>query len=215
MIKKISIKGKTLRNRVLVDEIELSSLSILYACNGTGKSSILDSLIKKDKGLLSDGFELDLEGDYNKIAYYKNSVDNHKHRQLNEYKKSFESEIMEKVYSNHRSEGENIMISILSFISILLEDTETDLVLFDEVDSGLSVEHVNIVFHHIRELVKQGKQVIFSCNTYHPIFITREFTNMLSGKIESCNSYEEFYGVAVESRRVLMSMDKIPKYISF
>ena len=75
MIKQVKIVNKELKKRTFVNELDLQPMTILYACNGSGKSSVMEAIYKQSLSRKHTQKKVDLveiEGSYNKIAFYKN-----------------------------------------------------------------------------------------------------------------------------------------------
>lgn len=114
-----------------------------------------------------------------------------------------------KANSMERSEGENVLFSFLNWLDKIKFDKNSILIL-DEIDSGLSVEHISVVCNRIVELLNnhKGIQIIAAINNYHFIYFFNKFKysvviNMATEKgnyLKNDLSYEEFINLTVDNR---------------
>ena len=192
---------------LLFKELErVAEFNVLFGGNGVGKTTLIDAI---KQGNLEVEFNRDTE-----VLSYINSDDNIRNidRKLDHFyssKKTIEpsmEDIASKLHANTLSEGQSIIYSLIRFLGFAegkLKESKKDLVLlFDEVDSGLSSENINMFVHLLLDLIDRYKgriQVFVSSNNYHFVFIFKTVLNMYTGKYEKINSYEEYYKLLAEN----------------
>ena len=196
-------------DRIMPKEIDLEPLTLLYGCNGVGKTSLLhliENVFDGSKHLIDgeiDIVEGGLAGD-GKIIVYSNSKDNDVNADPNPYAGSggYEADIIRRFASMERSEGENVYESFVIWIGHQ-KFNKGDTLLLDEMDSGLSAELINALMWDVSDLVNKGVQVIMSINTYHPVFIFKKFLDMSTGKFTDCSKYDygDFLKETLEIRK--------------
>lgn len=190
MIKNIEVIDEKTKGILLFDEVKnVKKLNILFGGNGVGKTTFLNAI--KDNKL---SFELDNEKDV-LIKSFTNSIDNMK---INSQQKELSStrDVVKLFNSNSFSEGQSIIHYVLSFLYDIKE-LETDkqiVVLLDEVDSGLSVENINMLLWQIKDLIDtKNVQFFISSNHYHFVYAFKNVLNMYDGKYIKIESYEEYF----------------------
>lgn len=206
MIKNIKINYKFDKGepRVYFKKLNLNpDINILYGGNGIGKSSLLKILESKLKNAKNYNKQIIVDKDTkNKMYIYKNSRDNIKESKL------FDG-MPEQFVMYFKSEGEGIYLSLHHFIGALEDAIKNDecdinIVFIDELDSGLSCELQSRLFKRIKKLANKGIQFIITVNTYQLIRDNKgECVNMLNGEHIKLNSYDEFFELAKENRKVI------------
>ena len=227
MIKKVNIPKKYESRFLKQDYFEFSNkqLVLLYGCNGIGKSSLLTLLSGKDikderidifaynTNVLFDGkkeltkaqkeyykttIEHSFKNEIPKIFYWKAS----KHAPLRKRNTNADNIDLEDVAmildSSSHSEGESIELTFRRFLTKIPDDT--DLVLIDELDSGLGANYVHtcgyILFDWLREHPKT--QCFLSVNNYHWVWLFKEIYRMDIGKFQKIENYDEFWDITRE-----------------
>ena len=73
--------------------------------------------------------------------------------------------------------------------------SEDIIVLIDEMDSGLSIENINMLLHLIVDMCKEFENIQFfiSTNHYHYTYVFKDVLNMYDGTWIRIESYEEYF----------------------
>lgn len=212
MIKEVIIP-KEYKKRFLIKEnsfkFDNDRLILLYGCNGIGKSSILDLIANKKKS--SIGRDKSIAENYEdivkhtfketpKIAYWKSATDTslrNKNNSRLQYSENIGQDLYYQLYSSEHSEGESLTEEFLHFLTEL---KDVDLLLIDELDSGLSIGNINICFGYINDfLINNPKaQVIMAINNYQWIHIVKKIYRMDTGRPEKINNYDDFVQVSLD-----------------
>lgn len=189
-------KIKCNNERLHFKELEVKSrLNVLVGGNGVGKTTFL-------KGLKEGKFKVECSKDIEYISY-TDSVDNYVNRHGEVRNLDECVSIME---ANSMSEGQGILYSLLSFLQYIEErleilgDSKSIVVLLDEVDSGLSVDAINVLLHEVIRLLSryEGVQFFISSNNYHFTYVINEVVNMYSGEYITINNYDEYFKIMVQ-----------------
>lgn len=199
MIKSIKISQKD--NRLLFNSInDVKRLNILFGGNGVGKSTLLNYISNNN-----------IETDENYIVKtYINSENNSKLNTNKDLKST--AEFIRAVNCSSYSEGQAILHNLLSFLEDIKEmNTEDNVVVcMDEIDSGLSVENINMILWQIKEILdtKDNIQFFISCNNYHFVFVVKEVLNMYDGNYIKIKSYEEYFKLLNEGIQIMAKSGK-------
>lgn len=228
MIKKVNIPKKY-ENRFLKQsyfEFSNKQLVLLYGCNGIGKSSLLTLLSGKDikdkhtdiyfiynKNILFDGEKEKTQAQINyytdvvehtfknkvpKIFYWKAS----EHAPLRKRNANADDINLEDVAlildSSSHSEGESIELTFRRVLAKIPEDT--DLLLIDELDSGLGANYVHTCGCILFDWLKKHSQTqcFLSVNNYHWVWLFKEIYRMDIGKFQKIENYDEFWDITRE-----------------
>lgn len=209
MIKSIRVKKNSFEEEILLfKELDnIKKINILFGGNGVGKTTFLN-------GIKDNSLEIDFEGE-TEIIQYTNSKDNIRNmgNNISHFYKEKPSvylsgkEVYEMVYANRLSEGQSIVYSLLRFIRVVEEKikfSKKDIVLiFDEVDSGLSCENINMFLHLISDLINENTnkniQIFISTNNYHFVHVFKVVLNMYEGKYRKIENYEEYFNLLAEN----------------
>ena len=210
MIKSIKVSDE----RLMLKEIKFcSTLNLLYGCNGIGKSSLLRTI--RDRFELKKFDRMEVSEDVLERAKVQKDEDLQKFfisSSVNEYGLHTYFDSSDNLGTNHPamnadidamvrhfnvkfiSEGESIVESFLEFIEKNKSKFEEgNTILIDEIDSGLSVEYINMILNVIIDIINKHKvQFIIGINNYHWIYRVKQYIDMSTGKFVECNSYDEF-----------------------
>ena len=198
MIRKIYCDDERLHFK----ELEINQrLNILVGGNGVGKTTLLN-------GIHENCYKMDTNKSI-EIIKYSNSRDNIRVKTgLN----MTTPQLVACANAKSMSEGQSIMYSIVSFFAKLKEEAlELDnknkslVVVLDEVDSGLSVDAINVVMHFICDMLKNYKNTQFfvSSNNYHFTYIQKDVINMYTGRYKKINSYEEYFELMISGMQTV------------
>lgn len=209
MIKSIKIKPDTFESEILLfKEInKLKKINVLFGGNGVGKTTFLQGILKNNL-ILSKTKKVPKCN----IVMYQNSINNARKNDPNPMMNSerYAKELISKVHAINISEGQSIVYSILNYLSeiniYLKENTEESLVvLLDEIDSGLSVDHINLIFSMIIDLSEMydNLQFFISTNSYHFVYIVKNVLSMYTGEWIDIESYKEYFELLNSERTKL------------
>lgn len=173
MIKQIKINPNTQTSDVLFfQEVDLTAFDNhvvpLFGPNGVGKSTFIQAII--DNGTKKrQHLTLSLSDKPTTFYAYRNSTDNFKIAQPQSYEMVFDPVFMKMQWdAKSISEGQSVIYSIMGLLDIALHrgDDGNDLtIVLDEIDSGLSIDNIDVVMRKIKRIVKRGDtQFIFSFN---------------------------------------------------
>ena len=220
MIKKIFIP-KQYENRFIKKdyfEFPKQRLICLYGCNGIGKSSLLD-LINKSSNykenfceILKKEKELDI-----KIEYYSENIPNivYWKAENNSGGRCKDNYLLEDnldlfvdyIDSTGISEGQSLTNNFIKFLNNL-DTTKLNILLIDELDSGLGLGSINILKGYIYEFLKKNPHIyiIMGINNYQWIY--KEENKLLyrmdTGELTDIKNYEDFVKLTLEINRKLL-----------
>ena len=232
---------RTKSNYTLIKEIKIENkLTLLYGCNGVGKSTFLREVNTVINGGKLDNVTFDEEttlkikkireddakdtkfkfGEklseiYEKygIYYYTNRHENFERVDPQDTSRcdDFMEAMGRRGAAMSRSEGQNVLMSFLSWIdNISVKDGST--IVIDEIDSGLSVEHVNIICHVISDLIRTKRlQVIVAINNYHWFYHFNKTPNigiidMSTGNKIKFDDYKDFLKFTVDTSQKVFKL---------
>ena len=205
MLKSIVIP-KSVIKRMHFKEASFKNVNILFGGNGAGKTTLLN-LIKDN---VASGFP-DIEKDDDKkyvIHSYVNSKDNERLNNPSPYTESstFVREAVSRMHAHTISEGQSIIYSFSEWLNTYLKEYNTEdfhIVVLDEIDSGLSCDHVNVILHLLNEHVfsKKNVQTFISSNMYHWVYAAKEVLSMYKGKFIKIDSYDEYFKLQMNNQQ--------------
>lgn len=191
MIKKIKPKKDSFEEKILLfkETEELQRLVVLFGGNGVGKTTFL-------KGIKKGSLEMEKSKPI-KVRMYTNSQNN----VAKATPQISNLEILEQVMlGKEMSEGQSIIYSFLGFMESVKKDctdnpAKTVVMIIDEIDSGLSVENINMVCHLLNEALEEYEnlQIFLSSNNYHFVYVYKNVLNMYTGKWTEFNTYDTYY----------------------
>lgn len=180
-------------------DIDEPGIYCLVGGNGTGKSTLINNLIKIQKpypetfyGKKSYIFNLDkLLGECAQLMLDKPGASS----------EEIFTEFLGKLGASQVSEGERLFANLQNYINTM-NNVDPGIFCFDEIDTGLSDDRCKIVAELINNLYKVNKEsiIIIASNHYslynninNPIFIS-----MKSGQRIQINNYEDWIKVITE-----------------
>lgn len=186
------IKDVLLCDALYFHELENPKIIPLFGPNGIGKSTIIKSIIKAANGKKS---EIIVDRDSSPITVYTyiNSKDNMKVNQGRSYHQSFDPRfLIDKLNAQSVSEGQSIIYSIMDLFDLLGTDEKRsievqagheNLLIIDEMDSGLSIDNLDLMMRKIKDIEKNRPdvQIIFSFNNPYVVTYFPEVINMYTG----------------------------------
>ena len=171
----------------------------------------------RDK-LESIGIELELEDKDYSCYNYKDSKDNFKHYKVD--KLSFDEEVAFKIScmydASALSEGQSIIYSIKDLFEsfrisnerhIAVCDDFSYIITIDEVDSGLSVDNIDVIMNYIKEIIetRSNTQFIISFNNPRVIKTFKDVVNLYDGNIIHLESDDDMI------KEILKNKSKLDK----
>lgn len=196
MIKSIQVLPNTFAEEILCEKSyqKFKRLNLLIGGNGVGKTTLIQAIANQKDVLMESNRDI-------RPYLYQNSRHNHRQLEANPFTDGhhFNRIAYQKMMAHEMSEGQSIIYSLLAFFNFLKEEADaypeaTIVALFDEVDSGLTPDHLNMVMHLWGELLKDHSnlQIIAACNQYHWVYCVKWALNLQTGEWMNINSYEEF-----------------------
>lgn len=223
-------KIKNIKNPLLLfkNTIELKpGINLLGGGNGVGKTTLLREINQwaKSKGLWESSerfanlfstkeetmataakhlnIQVDSDEKTSRCIFWQNTKDNHRYVKPDFFNPKM-AQIQQYYDAGERSEGENVVVSFLSWLD-QLQILETDVLLVDEIDSGLSVDACNGIMSAMLATVKKtGCQFIVTCNAFHFPYVCGEMINLLDGEtVNFFSSYTKFCEFSYANARKL------------
>ena len=184
MLDTITIKPGTRTADILFfDHLDFTGCHVipLFGPNGVGKSTLIKQLEdRRDITIKTDGTPTNFYS-------YQNARDNFKIRQPRSYMESFDPNFMSaKLSAQSISEGQSIIYSMFDLLDGLKpgqplapNDGQDNLILLDEIDSGMSIDNIDTTMRKIKKLTQQNEhlQFIFSFNSPR---VLKHFPRVLS-----------------------------------
>lgn len=215
MINKIKVREDTVLSDILLfKEMKFDKINLLSGPNGSGKSTLINHLIwywthTKESGL-------DLEYDRPMEAYtYINSKDNWRYADKNpdiSYADLCRPNIqLMRLACQSMSEGQSIMYSMSDMLNGLTEipfnDEKDVLVVFDEMDSGLSVDNIDYIMNKVIDIseVRSDIQFVISFNNYAVCRKYSRIKSMMTGGTLEMTSYNQFYKFISSNHNIILS----------
>ena len=194
------------------DFTEFERVIPIFGPNGIGKSTLIRAI--KDHVV-----DVKIGGAKQTAVYsYQNGTDNFKIRRARSYAENFDPVFMlSKLNAQSVSEGQSIIYSMFDLLDALypgkpLDEKEKDtLVLLDEIDSGLSIDNIDITMRKIKYIVRKrdNVQFIFSFNSPRVLKHFPEVLSMYDGKKIELHTDED---MLAEIRKHKKEFDKARKY---
>lgn len=223
---------RNISNKLLLFSCEIplkAGINLIGGGNGVGKTTLvhelclwaratgrlrdynrLTTLFSTEESLREDsakllGVEVKAEGPTGRLLFWQNHKDNHRYVKPDFFRQDNTRTVVRYYSAGERSEGENVVESLL----VWLEEsaiTGKDVVVLDEIDSGLSVDACNGVIKVLLSLAKKtGCQIIVTCNSFHFPFVCGGLINLLDGSyVEFGKSYEEFCKFSLANAKKLV-----------
>lgn len=222
MIQKITVNPNTKASEILFfQEADLTKLPdprivMLFGPNGAGKSTLIEEIIacgsKNQPGIHLTHTDTPMH-----IYSYENATDNFKNRKERSYIEAFNPFFLSGRMDAHQiSEGQSILYSVLDLFDgmkpgkgMFQSEGET-LVLFDEIDSGLSIDNIDMLMRKIKYVLRkrQDLQIIMSFNSPR---VLRYFPNVISMYDGSVLYLKTDEDMLAEIRRHKKEFDKARK----
>jgi len=170
MVESITINPETRTSKILFfDKIDLtqftSNVIPLFGPNGAGKSTLLQSIIDRGFRKSNDVTVNITKGIGTTFFAYRNSVDNFKNAEPRTIDQTYDP-VFNKLKWDARliSEGQSVIFSIMDLLDHLYNEykhvSESDVfVVLDEIDSGLSIDNIDVVMRKIKRITRISKQV--------------------------------------------------------
>lgn len=191
------------------------NLNLLFGANGVGKTSFLKYIDKctNNKDLSNN---IRLREGYKAFNLYSFSNSDNNYREVGRssnfgiYPEAHS--IVKKYAASSLSEGQSIIFSIQDFLEYLennlpYENEVSNVILMDEIDSGLSVDNIKYVMDRVNNIINERKdiQMFISFNNYavcenNP----NNVLSMYTGKYIKINGYRQFrYYIGINRDKLL------------
>lgn len=215
MLETVTVKPNTRTADILFfDELDITGHHVipLFGPNGVGKSTLIKQLEdRRDITIKTNGMPT-------KFYSYQNARDNFKIRQPRSYMESFDPGFMSARFSAQSiSEGQSIIYSMFDLLDGLKpkqplapEPGQDALVLLDEIDSGMSIDNIDITMKKIKNLIQKNEhiQFIFSFNSPRVLKHFPRVLSMYDGTFIELHSDEDMLS---EIRKHKSTFDKARK----
>lgn len=202
MIQKITVNPDTVESQILFfKELDFTqikntnNLILLFGPNGVGKTTLFQAIFNAadNSALRHSNQGVSVTSTPCKIYGYSNSSDNLKVRKPQSYLESFDLDFIADQWSARQlSEGQSILFSALSLVDALKpgkhclasEGVDT-VILLDEIDSGLSVDNIDIIMRKIKYALarRNDLQVILSFNSPRVLKHCQTVISMYDGSL--------------------------------
>lgn len=216
MITSFSVKPNSFEEAVLffkeADFTQFTNRVIpLFGPNGVGKSTLIKSLEKKTK--------LNVQWDRPTYIFsYQNARDNFKIREARTYAEAFDPSFMNaKFDAKGISEGQSVVYSMFDLLDGFKKNGQLEpvegkdyLVLLDEIDSGMSIDNIDVTMRKIKYLVRTRKdlQFIMSFNSPRVVKHFPQVLSMYDGQMIELHNEDE---MLAEINRHKKEFDKARK----
>lgn len=164
----------------------------IFGANGVGKTVLLRAIAgDSPRQFIRPGAKsVELIADKKTECYsYIGSIDNFKTRRARSYNEAFSTDfIVMKLDARDLSEGQSIMYSLFDLLKGASEpgddffgvDHDSDkIILIDEMDSGLSINHIDTAMEYIKESLKNRTDTQFIISFNNP-YLLHHFDTVLS-----------------------------------
>lgn len=198
MITTIKVPDNTIYSDILFfKEVDLTQFENrvvpLFGPNGVGKSTFIQAIEKH---------KLDVQIDKpTQLFSYQNGRDNFKVREPRSYAEAFDPGFMNSKFDAKAiSEGQSIIYSMFDLLDGLnpkgqlhSEDGKDFLIVLDEIDSGMSIDNIDMTMRKIKWLVKHRSdlQFIMSFNSPRVIKHFPHVLSMYDGKMIELHTDED------------------------
>ena len=208
MIRSISVKEDSVQSKILFfNYADLSPFTSrvvpLFGPNGVGKSTLISAIESRDVDLTYDNKV--------KIYAYCNSRDNFKVRRARTMFEDFDPAfIVARMNAQLISEGQSLIYSMLDLLDGFMkngglkpESGVDNLVLLDEIDSGISIDVIDFVMHKIKYVVRTRSDVqfIFSFNSPRVLKHFPQVLSMYDGKMIELYTEKDMLKVINEHKK--------------
>ena len=200
MIQSITVHPDTLLHSILFFETADFSqfdkhVIPLFGPNGVGKSTLIKG-IETHRDL-----DIKLNGKPTGFYSYQNARDNFKVRQPRTYMESFDPVFLtSRLDAQSVSEGQSIIYSMFDLLDGLRkngglppEEGKDMVILLDEIDSGMSIDNIDLTMKKIKTLVRvrEDLQFIFSFNSPRIVKHFPFVLSMYDGKMLELHSDDD------------------------
>jgi Fe-S cluster assembly ATPase SufC len=219
MIDKITVKPDTLPYQILffheLDLRQFGQVVPLFGPNGAGKSTLIQGII--DAGMKNnDDIKITITHGIKTSFYaYRNSTDNLKVCRPKSYAMVYNIGFCALQWdARSLSEGQSVIFSIMDLLDSLdtnaFVDGEHTTIVLDEIDSGLSIDNIDMVMRKIRRIVKRRNdvQIIFSFNQPRVLKWFPDVLSMYDGSKITMHNEDDMMAVINEHKK---EFDRIRK----
>lgn len=144
------------------------------------------------------------------ICSYYNSKDNDRQNNPNPMGDSsnYATKLARRLHASGISEEQGIIYSISQWVSNFTDNYSEDIeyiVLLDEIDSGLSCDHVNVVLHLLNDNIfnRPNVQAFISSNMYHWAYTAKTVFSMYTGEFLEIPSYDGYFKIQQSNQKMV------------
>ena len=206
MIQKITVLPDTRASHIFFfKEMDLTKLPdprmvLLFGPNGAGKSTLIDAIIKNGINRRPE-IIIDRTPAETAVYAYENSKDNFKSREARSYSEAFDPYFLNSRFDAKAiSEGQSVIYSAFALLDGLRpskdmfgQNAEETLVLLDEIDSGMSLDNIDIAMRKIKYALSKRKdlQIIMSFNSPRILKHFPHVVSMYDGSVLTLHTDED------------------------
>lgn len=216
MIEKV-IVPEEYKDRLFLPEYNFTKrLNLLYGTNGIGKTTLINILNpNKQKyhfrvsNKKTNYYEHNIQyTDTPNVAVFSSSI-NYPNRNKNNVAPDNLDDFALLYQCSHISEGQGLLISFENFLFNL--DNSVNVLLIDELDSGLSITSIQYVAHILTDWLNEHPKVqcFISINNYHWVYLFKEIYRMDTGTYEKIEDYKQFCDLTVQITLALQEKEQI------
>ena len=208
MLRGIKVKKSTMCDDIFFfDEMDFDKLDdkrmiLLFGPNGAGKSTLLNQIITSASN--PDRSEIEVIRDQNRMSIYTyfNRTDNFRCRRSRSLAEEYDINMLaDRFNANSVSEGQSIVYSVIDLLIGLTPGKKMftvangvqSLVILDEIDSGLSIDNIDLFMRKIKNILKKRDDVQFIMSFNSPRVLKHfgQVISMYDGSVLNMRSEDD------------------------